>query len=204
MNGQSQKKSCSCLATSRGRQYRSGDSSVKLCSKSTGQWFMNALRSWLDPGSKTMAAQDFCHSHQKSDESVSDFICRIEKSYQVAYGKDDLNPATRDALLCGQLYEGLIYDLMQSPVVSGVQSYQKLCTTSEGEERGLAALKQWQQFVMLSTSTPQQAPSSRPSGSKPEQQGTLPATRRQRVSFKCGQPGHFDINCPQGGKKGRR
>ena len=96
---------------------------------------IHALRSRLDPGSKTMAAQDFRHSLQKSGESVSDFVCRIEKTYQVAYGKDGLNPATRDALLYGQLYEGLAYDLMQSPAVSGAQSYPELCTAAKGEER---------------------------------------------------------------------
>ena len=68
---------------------------------------IEALRSRLDPGSKTMAVQDFRHSIQRSGESVPDYIRHLEKTYQIAYGKDDLNSATQDALLYGQLYEGL-------------------------------------------------------------------------------------------------
>ena len=44
-----------------------------------------------------MAAQDFRHSLQRSSESVADFIRRLEKTYQIAYGKDDLNASTRHA-----------------------------------------------------------------------------------------------------------
>ena len=69
-----------------------------------------------------MAAQDFRHSLQRDGEVVSDFIRRLEKTYKNAYGKDDLNAATRDTLLYGQLYEGLCYDPI-SPVVSGAQEY---------------------------------------------------------------------------------
>ena len=45
---------------------------------------IEALRTRLDPGSKTVAAQDFRHSLQKSGESVSAFIRRLEKKYQIA------------------------------------------------------------------------------------------------------------------------
>ena len=68
---------------------------------------IEALHSWLDPGSKKMAAQEFSHSLQKSGESVADYIRHIE---QVAYSKDDLNTATRNTLLYGKLYEGLHND----------------------------------------------------------------------------------------------
>lgn len=53
---------------------------------------VEALCSWLDPGSKKMAAQEFSHSFQMSGESVADYIHRIE---QIAYGKDDLNAVTK-------------------------------------------------------------------------------------------------------------
>ena len=56
-----------------------------------------------------MAAQDFVpHSRDHSlqrDGEVSDFIRPLAKTYQIAYGKDDLNAATRDALLYGHIYE---------------------------------------------------------------------------------------------------
>ena len=67
-----------------------------------------------DPARKTMAAQDFRHSAQKSGECVPDFIRKLEKTYQIANGKDDLSQDTRDALLYSQLYEGQCYDLMHS------------------------------------------------------------------------------------------
>ena len=107
---------------------------------------IEALRTRLNPGSKTVAAQEFRHSLQKSGESVSDFIRRLEKKYQIAYGRDDLNTAARDALLYGQLYEGLRYEIMLSPAVSGSQGYQELATAAEAEERRLAALKQRQRY----------------------------------------------------------
>ena len=157
---------------------------------------IQALRGRLDPGSKTMAAQDFRHSRQKSSESVADFIRRLEKTYQIAYGKDDLNASTRHALLYGQLYEGLCYDLMQSPAVSGAQSYQELCTAAKGEERRVAALKQRRQFTKTNGATPSSPRTSQPSDAKPPPWGK-PASKGQRVCFKCGNPGHFAMNCPQ-------
>ena len=71
---------------------------------------------------------------QRSGEPVADFIQRLEKAYQAAYGKDTLKPETRDALVYGQLYEGLNFEKMRSPAVSGSQSFRELCTAAKGEE----------------------------------------------------------------------
>ena len=101
-----------------------------------------------------MAAQNFRQSLQKSVEAVSDFIRRLEKTYQVVYGKDDLNTATHDELLYGQLYEGLRYDIMLSPAVSGSQGFKELCTATKGEERRLAALRQRQQYTKTPSTVP--------------------------------------------------
>ena len=68
---------------------------------------INALCTRLDPRNKTMAAQEFRHSLQRPDEGVAEFIRLIEKSYHIAHGKDAMSCDTRDALLYGQLYEGL-------------------------------------------------------------------------------------------------
>ena len=95
---------------------------------------INALRSRLDSTNRTMTAQDFRHSIQRQGESVADFIRRLEKAYQLAYGKDSLNPAVRDALLYGQMYDGLRYNLMKGPAVSGAQNYRELCVAAKGEE----------------------------------------------------------------------
>ncbi len=61
-----------------------------------------ALRAHLDPGSETMVAQDFRHTTQWSEEDVASFIRRLEMTFRVAYGRDDLATETRDALLYGQ------------------------------------------------------------------------------------------------------
>jgi hypothetical protein len=80
---------------------------------------VEALRARLDPGSKTMAAQDFRHSAQLENEGVADFIRRLEKTFHIAYGRDKLKAETRDTLLYGQLMEGLKYELVRGPSVSG-------------------------------------------------------------------------------------
>ena len=80
---------------------------------------IDALHSRLDLGSKTMAMHEFRHSVQRTGEGVQDYIRRLGKTYRVAYGQDDLIPTIQDALLYRQLYEGLYYELVQSPAVSG-------------------------------------------------------------------------------------
>lgn len=77
------------------------------------------LRDRLDPGSRAMAAQDFRHARQKETESASDFILRLERIFRSAYGRDNISSETRDTLLHGQLQEGLLYELMKAPAVSG-------------------------------------------------------------------------------------
>jgi len=105
-----------------------------------------ALCACLDPGNKTLAAQDFRHTVQGSGESITDFICRLERTFRIAYGRDGLATSTGDALLYGQLQEGLRYEIMRSPAVSGAQSYKELCVAAKNEERRLAELQKYQQY----------------------------------------------------------
>ena len=162
---------------------------------------IEALRIRLDPGSKTVAAQEFRHSLQRDGESVSDFIRRLEKKYQVAYGRDDLNSATRDALLYGQLYEGLRYDIMLSTSVSGSQGHRELATAAKAEERRLAALKQRQHYTrsanqaVTSGSHYTKPPDSRTQ--EPETGAGLPPKIDSRRCNNCGQTGHFANKCPR-------
>jgi hypothetical protein len=60
--------------------------------------------------------------------------------YQVAYGRDGLGMKTRETLLHSQLQEGLKYDLMRSPAVSGALSYTQLCMGAKYEEKRVADL----------------------------------------------------------------
>ena len=77
-----------------------------------------ALNNCLESGSKTLVAQDFQHVSQKEHESDSDFICRLKKTFQLAYGRDSMTLETRHTLLHSQLQEGLRQEIMSGPAVS--------------------------------------------------------------------------------------
>ena len=66
-------------------------------------------------------------------------------------------------LLYGQLQEGLLYSLMESPTVSGAQNYKELCLAAKREERRLAELKKKQQYLkgerLLANSSANRPPS---------------------------------------------
>ena len=93
-----------------------------------------------------MAAQDFRHASQEDNEKVADFIRRLERTFRLAYGHDDMLPETRDTLLYSQLQEGQRYKLMVSPAVSGATSYPTLCIAAKSEERWQAALWKCRQY----------------------------------------------------------
>ena len=42
---------------------------------------------------------------QRDGESVSGFICRLEKAYSIAYGAERVSKETKDVMLYGQLQE---------------------------------------------------------------------------------------------------
>ena len=90
-----------------------------------------------------MASHDFRHSAQLENEGVADFIQRLEKTFQIAYGQHKLKTEMRDTLLYGQLMEELKYELVRGPSVSGAQTYKELCTAAKSEECRLAALKKY-------------------------------------------------------------
>ena len=103
--------------------------------KSHYQKSIEVLAMRLDPGSKVLAAQDFRHIAQDEKEKVSNFIYRLEKTFCKEYGHDELLPDTRDALLYAQLQEGLCYELMKAPSVSGALEYKTLCIAAKNEEK---------------------------------------------------------------------
>ena len=106
------------------------------------------LRMCLNPGNKTLAALDFRHITQKETESVSDFIRRLEHTFQIAFGRDPMLAETRDVLLYGKLQDSLKIDLVsRAPPISGAQSYQELCIAAKNEERRLAELKRKKQYA---------------------------------------------------------
>jgi len=72
---------------------------------------------------------------QRESEAVSDYIRRLERAFQVAYGHEKLTTETRNALLYNQPHGGLKLTLVESPAVSGSLKYKQLssCQT-RGEQ----------------------------------------------------------------------
>ena len=110
-----------------------------------------ALKDRLNPGNQALAALDFHHICQQANETVSDFIGRLEQMFQTGFGCERLSKETRDMLLYGQLQEGqegLLYSLMESPAISGAQNYKELSLAAKQEERRINELKRKQQYLM--------------------------------------------------------
>ena len=99
--------------------------------------------------------QHFRHLVQSENESVADFIHRLERSFRKAYGNDKMLSETRNALLFAQMQEGLKYGLMVGPAVSGAVRYQSLCVAAKSEERRQGALSRRQQYFRSKQWTPQ-------------------------------------------------
>ena len=55
--------------------------------------------------------------------------------FKLAYGRDGMSDETRGTLLHSQLQEGLLYDLMKAPAVSGSHNYNELCLAVRNEEK---------------------------------------------------------------------
>ena len=81
-----------------------------------------------------LAALDFCHTSQRPDECVSDFIGQLENVFQTGFRRERLSIETREMLLYEQLQESLLLTLMESPAVSGAQNYKELCIAAKREE----------------------------------------------------------------------
>uniref|UniRef100_A0A1X7U6R2 Uncharacterized protein n=1 Tax=Amphimedon queenslandica TaxID=400682 RepID=A0A1X7U6R2_AMPQE len=74
-------------------------------------------------------------SETHSSRGEGDFICRLAKTFRKAYGHDEMYADARDALMYAQLQEGLIYDLIKAPAISGATDYLKLCVAAKNEEK---------------------------------------------------------------------
>jgi len=109
-------------------------------------------------------------------------------------------------LLYGQLQEGLLYSLMESPAVLGAQHYKELCLAAKREERRLNELKKKQQYLMK-TKRPQtnyqpkkQFMASRSWFRKPEDKSAKESLRTQQKQkqlrcYICESPGHLVCQC---------
>ena len=115
----------------------------------------------------------------------------------MAYGRDGLKGETRDALLHGQLQEGLRLDIMKGPAVSGAQSYLDLCVAAKNEERRLLELRRKQQYQKAGPQPSQSSQSGKKTSAvspSSEKQPPRPETRRCYI---CDKPGHLANRCKQ-------
>jgi hypothetical protein len=175
-----------------------------------------ALRARLDPGNKVIAAQDFRHTTQEESEKVADFIRRLERTFRIAYGSDHFNQETREALLYGQLHEGLRPDLMQNSTVSGALTYQELCMAARNEEQRKAEMKKRRQYRNMehgpdgrgqrsshnqsrnhsgTHSYTKNSSKSQDSGDRKQSSPVSTGNEGVRLCYQCGKPGHLARDC---------
>ena len=177
--------------------YRNGSCSQALSRSPTQSPLRPYICGWIQGARRSLPRSFVIHS----SEGVSDFIRRLEKTFLVAYGRDDWNTATRDVLLYGQLYEGLRYDIMLSPAVSGSHGYWELATAAKGEERRLAALKQRQLYSKTASHNPTMQPrTTRSTDAQPTvREGTTatPVETDLRKCYRCGKAGYLANKCSQ-------
>ena len=167
--------------------------------KGTFDMAIDAMRTRLDHGSRNVAAQDFRHTVQREQEPVSDFIRRLERTFRLAYGREGMCGETREMLLHGQLQEGLRFNIMKAPAVSGSHGYRQLCLSARNEEKRLAELGKRRQYLrptgLLARPGGDKGTHSSPVSQDTKQPRSSQPEEGVRRCFKCNQVGHLAWNC---------
>ena len=156
---------------------------------------VEALKSRLEPRDRALAAQDFRHATQRKSETVADYVRRMERAFQLAYGRDGMLRETRQMILFTQLQEGLLYRLVESPAVSGAKSYTELCLAAKNEEKRQAELEKRRDYIRGPRPAHDNQKTKTPSTPQPSPPVSNKKTPGPRRCYNCGDPGHLAKNC---------
>ena len=167
--------------------------------KTSLQCAVKVLQNRLEHGNSTIAAQEFRHLLQGKKETVSEFISRLERTFKIAHGKARMHIESKEALLYGQLQEGLLYKLIESPAVSGAADYKSLCMAARNEERRLAELSRRSQRHGFGTEESYKyRRQDNQSGILQTPRGNTQQTNSTRgplICYNCGGKNHLERNC---------
>ena len=125
---------------------------------------------------------------------------RLERSFKVVYGRDDLSLETQHAFLHGQLHEGLKFEMMRASSVSGAETYQALCFAAKNEKHRLAELRKRQQCLKSSS---QQGQSHPKETGKQTFEGKPPSKDRnnKKACYQFGEVGHWLTSVRKGSQR---
>ena len=128
---------------------------------------------------------------------MTDFIRRLEHTFNVTYGREGMSAETSDTLLHGQLQDGLLHELMKASTVSGAQSYKELGLATRNEEKRLAELRKRQLYSKSSVTTDRQAMKA----TENRAMAVMPTRRTnpERKYLLCRKPGHLAKDCQSQG-----
>ena len=112
-----------------------------------------------------------------------------------------------------QLQEGLCYKIVQTPTVSGAQTYSEICLAAMNEEKRQAELRKRERYhrEALGQHRTIDNPATRPisSGFQPMHPTVIAShqvcrsAHGNRHCYACGSPDHLAHSCPQGKQESR-
>ena len=142
---------------------------------------------------------------QGDSKTVADYVCRLEKAFRVAFGSDGLSRETKEAMLYGQLQEGLRLGIIRSPSVSGALNYKGLCMAAKHEEQRQAEIRKRQEYGKSQGRSQGRSRVDDRTSERPIRQninnsglsgsGSISGAPTNKYCYVCNQVGHLAKNC---------